>query len=95
MLSIFRCARESFLAESPPRLTQQDTEAKIASAFKPFHQYIKYLAQGKLDAYLDSNLRGDKISVPEMEISNDPSLLLNDLGSDAKAIKELFLQETV
>jgi len=86
---------ESFLAESPPRLTQKDTETKIASALKPFNQYIKYLAQGKLDAYLDSNLRGDKISVPEMEISTDPSLLLNGLGSDAGAIKELFLPGTV
>ena len=69
----------------------------MATAFQPFEEYIEYLAKGKLDAYLDSVRRDDKPSVPEIEMSTDPSLLLHELGirTDMKKIQELFSGGTV
>jgi hypothetical protein len=79
-------------AESPPRLSRKSTDSQLASAFQPFKQYIEYLAHGKLDGYLDSINRDDKISVPEMVISKDPNLLLHGLGKEPDLISGLFIE---
>ena len=72
-------------------------EQSMAKAFVPFKRYIKYLAQGKLDGYLDSIRRSDKVSVPEIKMSTDPNLLLHELGkhADMNKIGKLFSGGTV
>ena len=72
------CERSS--AVSSPRLSKADMQARIARAFEPFEQYIEYLATGKLDGYLDSVDRKDKLTVPGLIMSTDPHLLLHGLG---------------
>ena len=72
---------EKSLAESPPRLNAKERETKIADAFEPFGQFAQYLAQGKLDGFLDSICREDKV-FPELDVTmpTDPILLLHNLG---------------
>jgi hypothetical protein len=69
----------------------------MATAFAPFKEYIEYLAEGKLDGYLDSNCRMDKVSVPGMMLSKDPNLLLHELGknTDMGKTEKLFVHDTV
>jgi hypothetical protein len=83
------------LVDSPPPLSRKNTESNLVSAFELFKQYIEYLAQGKLDGYLNSNSRDDKISVPNMVLSQDPNLLLHGLGNEPDKIRDLFIHETV
>jgi hypothetical protein len=89
---------ENFLSESPPRLNAKEKGSKIADAFEPFGQYIQYLAQGKLDGFLDSIRREDKV-VPELNVTmpTDPILLLHNLGKDPETerIENLFVHNTV
>jgi hypothetical protein len=70
---------------------------KMALAFKPYEQYIRLLAVGKLDGYLDKLDRDSKLSVPGIVLSTDPNLLLHDLGRyvDMERIKQLFSGGTV
>jgi hypothetical protein len=67
------------------------------AALKPFNEYIQWLAEGRLDGYLDSIHREDKIKVPIVFIPNDLSLLLHDIGKfpDEESIKKLFVNDTV
>jgi hypothetical protein len=69
----------------------------MAVAFKPFEQYVKYLATGKLDGYLDSTRREDKVTVPGVLLPNGRSLLLHNLGKDVDLgrIGNLFTDDTV
>jgi len=69
----------------------------MATAFKPFKQYLEYLAWGKLDGYLDSNSFNDKVPVSGVRLSRDPNLLLHGLGKniDREAIGKLFVRDTV
>jgi hypothetical protein len=85
------------LVESPQRLTKEQMDENMASEFEPFKLYIEYLAQGKLDGYLNSNLREDKPLVPDIATSNDPNLLLHDLGkyADMDKINGLFVEDVV
>jgi hypothetical protein len=87
---------EYSLTATPPRLNRGETEAVMNETFKPFEQYIKWLAEGKLDGYLDSIRYEDKIKVPYVDISNDLSLLLHDVGKfpDKERIKKLFIDDT-
>ncbi|KAF8516724.1 hypothetical protein BU17DRAFT_92559 [Hysterangium stoloniferum] len=80
--------------ELSPRLT---LERKTAAAFKDFENYIKYLAIGKLDGYLDSIQRHDKVTDLGVYLPLDPILLLHDLGRhvDNKRIEKLFIDDTV
>ena len=75
----------------------EETEAKMAVAFKAFKEYIKLLASGKLDGYLDSTRREDKVTVSGMILPNGPNLLLHNLGMrvDLGRIKNLFINDTV
>ena len=70
---------------------------RMATAFKPFKQYLEYLAEGNLDGYLDSQSRNKKVPVPGVRLSTDPNLLLHDLGKniDMNAIEQLFVPDTV
>ncbi|KIL59153.1 hypothetical protein M378DRAFT_200227, partial [Amanita muscaria Koide BX008] len=79
---------------SPPRLNMATS---MATAFKPFKQYLEYLAQGKLDGYLDSNSRNDKVPVSGVRLSRDPNLLLHGLGKniDMETTEKLFVRDTV
>ena len=86
------------MAETPLHLTKQQIGASMATAFEPFREYIEQLAQGKLDGYLNSNRREDKVLVPEMKLSNDPNLLLHDVGKSPEMKKEaeqLFVPDTM
>jgi hypothetical protein len=69
----------------------------MAVAFKPFEEYIKSLASGKLDGYLNSTRREDKVTVSGLLLPNDPILLLHNLGMDVdlEQIKNLFINDTV
>jgi len=82
---------------SQPRLTPEETEDNMAAAFAGFQVYIEYLATGKLDGYLDSIRREDKVRIPGVVLPLDPILLLHRLGRnlDEKRIKELFIHDTV
>ena len=83
---------------SAPRInTEEETEEKMAVAFKPFEEYIKHLATGKLDGYLDSTRREDKVTVSGVLLPNGPSLLLHNLGKDVDLgrIRNLFTDDTV
>ena len=88
------CERSS--AVSPPRLSKADMQAKITLAFEPFKQYIGYLATGKLDGYLDSVDRKDKLTVPGLRMSTNPHLLLHDLSkyTDQERVGHLFQSGT-
>jgi hypothetical protein len=67
------------------------------AAFKPFDEYIQWLAEGRLDGYLDSIRCEDKTKVPNVAISNDLSLLLHDVGKfpDKERIRKLFINDTM
>lgn len=67
------------------------------ATFEPFEEYIEWLATGKLDGYLDSIHYKDRIKVPNVDISNDLSLLLHDIGKfpDEERIKKLFINDTM
>ena len=96
----FKCGwpSEHFSVDSPPRInTEEETENKMAVAFKPFKEYMKCLASGKLDGYLDSTRREDKLTVSGVLLPNDPNLLLHNLGMgvDMERIKNLFINDTV
>ena len=69
----------------------------MAVAFKPFEEYVKYLATGKLDGYLDSTRREDKVTVPGVLLPNGLSLLLHNLGkgADLGRIGNLSTDDTV
>ncbi|KAF8512673.1 hypothetical protein BU17DRAFT_96067 [Hysterangium stoloniferum] len=83
--------------ESPRRLTDNETKATMVPAIKDFENYIKYLAVGKLDGYLDSIRREDKVTDLEVTLPLDPILLLHDLGNhpDKVRIEQLFTRSTV
>jgi hypothetical protein len=69
----------------------------MLAAFKPFTQYITYLAEGKLDKYFDSIQPEELVTDLEVELPTQPMLLLHGLGenTDREAIKSLFASETV
>lgn len=83
--------------ETPPRLSRQDTEPAMLTAFQPFTQYITYLAKGGLDRYFDSTRPEDFITDPDVGLPTHPMLLLHNLGrsSDMERIKQLFVADTV
>lgn len=85
------------LTATPPRLNREETGTNLNAAFKPFKGYIEWLAEGKLDGYLDSIRCEDKTKVPDVDISNNLSLLLHDVGKfpDEERIKKLFINDTV
>jgi hypothetical protein len=82
---------------SPPRLNKEQMETTLATAFEPYCHYIKSLAEGALDGYLDSNDREKKLSMPGFVMSDDPNLLLHGLGDymDMEKINSLFAHDTV
>jgi hypothetical protein len=86
------CFVEFLLA---PSLTHHETETKMANAFVGFEKYIKYLATGKLDGYLDSIRDEDKVTGLGVELFPHPILLIHNLGkdSDENRIKELFISK--
>jgi hypothetical protein len=69
----------------------------MVTAFEPFKTFIEHLAEGKLDAFLDSHCRTEKIALPGLQISTDPNLLLHGLGQsvDMERIERLFIQGIV
>lgn len=69
----------------------------MAIALVGFEDYIDYLAIGKLDGYIDSIRREDKITDLKVHLPLDPSLLLHDLGkyTDQERVKKLFMHDTV
>jgi hypothetical protein len=69
----------------------------MITAFDPFKTFIKHLAEGKLDAFLDSHCRTEKITLPGLQISTDPNLLLHGLGQsgDMERIEQLFIPDIV
>jgi hypothetical protein len=85
------------VVESPPRLRRENLEREMGSAFQPFREYIRYLAEGKLDAYLDAVDPDVKFVVPGINMSTRPNLLLHELGQrcDMKRIEQLFSQGTM
>jgi hypothetical protein len=88
---------EQFSLVSPLRLTLKETEANMAAALAGFENYMEYLATGKLDGYLDSIRREDKVTDLEVHLPLDPILLLHDLGKhlDQERVRELFIHDTV
>ena len=68
----------------------------MTKAFEGFEEYIEYLATGKLDAYLDSTKREDKVTDLNVYLPIDPSLLIHDLGKhpDQERIQELFIHDS-
>jgi hypothetical protein len=89
-----------FLADSPPRLTRSRIEDGMTGALNDYDSYLQYLAEGKLDGFMDSlkpednNLPKDLINIQN---KRGPFLLLNGLGRsfDQKRIKDLFSEKTV
>ncbi|KAF8521957.1 hypothetical protein BU17DRAFT_64682 [Hysterangium stoloniferum] len=89
--------RQEVVAEGQFLLTDKETNATMAAAIKGFENYIKYLATGKLDGYLDSTRREDKLTDLEVKLPLNPILLLHDLGNhpDKGRIEKLFIRNTV
>ena len=87
----------SFLLVSRAPLTLKETEANMATAFAGFEDYIEYLATGKLDGYLDSIRREDKITDLNVDLNLDTTLLLHDIGKhvDQEQIQRFFIRDTV
>jgi hypothetical protein len=71
----------------------------MLTAFKPFTQYITYLAKGGLDRYFDSTRHEDFVTVLNVKLPTQPMLLLlfHDLGRspDIRRIQCLFVADTV
>jgi hypothetical protein len=69
----------------------------MTTAFAGFENYIDHLATGKLDGYLDSIRREDKVTDLKVHLPRDPILLIHDLGKhlDQERIRELFIKDTV
>ena len=99
LCTLFTSMYKHWLTATPPWLNydHEETETILSAAFKPFEQYIKWLAEGRLDGYLDSIHREDKIEVPNVDISKDLSLLLHHVGKfpEDDKIKKLFIHDTV
>ncbi|KAF8496938.1 hypothetical protein BU17DRAFT_103356 [Hysterangium stoloniferum] len=57
--------------ESPGRLTDKETKVMMAVAIQDFENYIKCLATGKLDGYLDSTRREKKLT--DLEVTLPPA----------------------
>jgi hypothetical protein len=70
------------LAISPALLI----ESTLQCAFAPFLAYTQMLAEGKLDAYLDSVNPQDKIPVPGVVLSSDTHPLIYELGQHADMV---------
>ena len=69
----------------------------MLAAFKPFTQYITYLAEGKLDGYFDS-IQPEKLATDlKVELPAYPMPLLHGLGENTnmEAVKNLFTSDTV
>jgi hypothetical protein len=80
---------------SPECLKHDETLSAMAVAIEPFQEYIRDLAQGKFDAYLDSVWPKDK---PKgWGFIRNPILLLHGLGRypDHQRINQLFVDGTV
>ncbi|KAF8523105.1 hypothetical protein BU17DRAFT_64002 [Hysterangium stoloniferum] len=60
---------------------EKETKAMMATTIKDFENYIEYLAVWKLDGYLDSTRREDKVTDLEVNLPLDPILLLHNLGN--------------
>jgi hypothetical protein len=69
----------------------------MKAAFEPFKEYVQWLAEGKLDSYLNSICPEDKEEVPNVDVPKDLSLLLHDIGKhpDVERIEKLFVNGTV
>jgi len=84
---------------SPPKISDKQIRSNLRSAFAPFEEYIQLLARGKLDGYMDSLQRKDKLPVPGMFLSSDIHLLIHDIGKpdrvDEGRVKALFSKRTV
>ena len=67
----------------------------METAITPFRKYIRDLARGKFDSYLDSTRWEDKYE--GWGLIRDPFLLLHDLGKypDWQRINRLFINGTV
>ncbi len=66
-------------------------------AFKPFTQYITYLAEGKLDGYFNPIQPEEWVTDLGVRLPTQPMLLLHGLGEDTdmEEIKNLFVSDTV
>jgi hypothetical protein len=67
-------------------------EDRMKVAFKPFEQYMDFLADGSLDGYFNSIYPDGKTAVPGIMMSTDINLLLHELGQhvDQKRVETLF-----
>src|ERR1700722_14741792 len=91
----FNSAYEYSLASSPEQLSKKNMIANMAAALVPFYPYLRHLAQGKLDGYIDSFRCEEKVTVPGMVLSAEPQLLLYQLGeTNDERINNLFTPGT-
>jgi hypothetical protein len=65
----------------------------MSAALAGFENYMEYLATGKLDGYLHSIRRKDKVTDLEVHLPLDPILLRKHL--DQEWVTELFIYDTV
>ena len=88
------------LAVTRPKSTTDQLQDDMARAFEKYASYIQYLAEGKLDGFLDS-LKEEDNNLPDglndMQNRRGPFLLLHGLGRfcDTEQIEELFSECTV
>ncbi|KAF8351495.1 hypothetical protein F5887DRAFT_211424 [Amanita rubescens] len=73
----------------------EEIEPAMRTALEPFAQYITYLAQGKMDGYLDSIRPEELVTDLQVRLHTEPMLLLYDLGNNMEEIEKLFLSDTV
>jgi hypothetical protein len=69
----------------------------MIAALEDFGDYMEYLATGKLDGYLDSIRRENKVTDLDLGLPRNPILLIHELGrhQDPERIRELFVHDTV
>jgi hypothetical protein len=70
----------------------------MAKAFERFTEYITYLAEGKLDGYINSTRPEDLVTdLKKIKLPSRPMLLLHDLGTDQgkERIQGLFADDTM
>lgn len=88
---------KSLTPDDSPRMGLVETKQALEDACAPFTQYIKHLADGRLDGHFTSKCRSGKFCVPGFTMTTDPNLLIHNMGVsvDQQKIRELFCNNTV
>src|SRR6266498_101597 len=85
---LFLYPLDSHFSTESPLISQPEAVEAMASAFRPFIQYIQYLAEGKLDGYFNSTQQAEALVTDfKVKLPDWPMLLLHNLGNHPNDVR--------